>query len=560
MMLNWANWLLPAAMSAIAWTDRRKLMQAAGDVEAAQLALLRSIVAGNRETRFGRDHNFSSVTDWATFRQSVPIQTHASLEPYITEQIETAQTALVASPLVSLARTSGTTGPTKDIPMTAAGLDAVRDAQRQLALTLYRDTGFFDGKIMALFGSHVEGRLENGLAYGSSSGQANRNTSWLLQSKYAVPRAVAAIGDYDLKYYLYALFGMLEKNVTGIATANPSSICRLAEIANERREDLVADLAAADITRHGPLPTTALAEQISKACLDRPARVAELAAILKGDRDVRIEDLWPNLRAAAVWTGGSCAVALEKLRDSAPSGTRLVELGYRASEFIGSINIDAERNLCIPALHQTVFEFVERKTWEAGTADFTPMSKLQSGSNYYVFVTTTSGLYRYDINDVIQVTGIHGSCPAIGFLQKGRGVTSITGEKLYVHQAVEAVSSVRQRLGTALEFCLLLADEATASYTAYIEVVDPDSGLTTAFATELDSSLVNANIEYSEKRRSGRLRALQAVLVKPGTGEAIKRHAIAAGQRESQYKPPCLEYASKFGFDLDPWLVSGPSR
>ncbi len=560
MSLNWTNWLLPAAMTAIAWTNRRKLMQASRTVEASQLALLRSITASNRETRFGRDHNFSSITDWTTLRENVPVQTHASLEPYITEQIETAQTALVASPLVSLARTSGTTGPTKDIPMTAAGLEIVQDAQRLLALTLYRDTGFFDGRIMALFGSHVEGRLENGLAYGSSSGQANRNTSWLLQSKYVIPREITAISDYDLKYYLYVLFGMLEKNVTGIATANPSSICRLAEIANERREDLMADLTDGDISRHGPLPTPGFAGQFRKACEDCPARVNELVTLLTEAREVRIENLWPNLKAVAVWTGGSCAVALEKLKVNAPSGTRFVELGYRASEFIGSINIDAGRNICIPTLHHTVFEFVEQKTWEAGNADFTPMSKLEPGANYYVFVTTTSGLYRYDVNDVVHVTGTHGSCPSIDFLQKGKGVTSITGEKLYVHQALEAVSGTQGVLGTTLEFCLLLADEATATYTAYIEVIDPDPSLIETFATELDGALMKANIEYSEKRRSGRLKEPQVVLVNPGTGEAIKRHAIAAGQRESQYKPPCLEYASKFDFDLEPWLVPGASR
>ena len=64
---------------------------------------------------------------------------------------------------------------------------------------------------------------------------------------------------------------------------------------------------------------------------------------------------------------------------------------------------------------------------------------------YYIFFTTTSGLYRYDINDVIKVTGRYNQTPQIIFLRKGRGMTNITGEKLSVNQVIEAVQSRRAR-------------------------------------------------------------------------------------------------------------------
>lgn len=560
MKIDWSRRLLPAVMATIAWTNRRRLLRAARNVEATQLSLLQSILAANQGTRFGLDHGFSSISDWDSYRAKVPIQSFASLEPYIQRQIETRETALVAAPLVSLARTSGTTGPTKDIPMTAGGLANIKDAQRQLALTLFRKTRFFDGRILALFSPHVEGRLRNGLAYGASSGQANQNTPMLFRSKYVYPSEIATIGDYDLKYYLYSLFGILEKNVTGIATANPSSICRLAEIINERRSDLKADLQSGDISRHQLLPGTGLVERFSTLCRMQRSRVDEVLMLLDGDREIRISDLWPSLSAAAVWTGGSCTVALGRLRGLAGPQTKFVELGYRASEFIGSINIDAVRNLCLPALQHTVFEFVEQTLWEAGEAAFTPMSELRAGVNYYVFVTTSSGLYRYDINDVIRVSGHHHGCPTITFLQKGKGVTSITGEKLYAHQAMTAVADTQRCREAVLEFCLLLADEAAARYDVLIEAKALDHRSAAEFAGELDESLMKSNLEYSEKRRSGRLKEPRARLLKAGAGEAIKRHAIANGQRETQYKPLCLEYASKFDFQFGPWLQGEPVR
>jgi hypothetical protein len=554
MKRDWANLFLHPAMTLINRTNRRKLLEAVEDVESAQLKLLRSIMDGNRETGFGRDHNFSSIQDWQSYRNNVPIQNYASLEPYIRRQLETGELALVGSPVISLARTSGTTGPTKDIPMTAGGLEAVRDAQRQLALTLFRKTRFFDGKILALFSPHVEGRMKSGLAYGASSGQANRNTPFLFRSKYAYPDDIAAVRDYDLKYFLYALFGILEKNVTGIATANPSSICRLAEIINERREDLKSHLVSRDISRYPQLSTTNLTAQFHRTCRKKAMRVEELLRLLDGTGEIRLSDIWPHLGAAAVWTGGSCAVALERLKNIVPQHTKFVEIGYRASEFVGSVNIDADQNVCVPTVHHTLFEFVEQHIWESGKREFTAISDLQTGSNYYVFVTTSSGLYRYDINDIVQIGEHYHSCPSIQFLQKGKGVTSITGEKLYVHQVMTAVGNTQRNLGVKLDFCLLLADEATASYHALIETGRNGTEGANGFAEALDACLMETNIEYREKRGSGRLREPRAMVLKPGTGEAIKRHALTRGQRESQYKPPCLEYASKFDFDLDPWL------
>jgi hypothetical protein len=547
-------------MAVINWTNRRRLMSGARDVERSQLKLLNSIIVANRQTKFGRDHNFSSISDWHSFRKNIAIQTYASLEPYINAQVETGETTLVDSALVSLARTSGSTGPTKDIPMTKAGLENIKDAQRQLALTLYKKTGFFDGEILALFSPHVEGRLKNGLAYGSSSGQANRNTSMLFRSKFVYPAEITAIGDYDLKYYLFVLFGILEANVTGIATANPSSICRLAEIVNQRREELKTDLVNGDIRASKNISDNVLTEKFRKICVQRQGRVNEIVSLLDKPDEINLSDIWPNLSAAAVWTGGSCGLALEKLKKTVPAQTKFVELGYRASEFIGSTNIDAEHNLCLPTLQHTVFEFVEQSLWESECAEFTPMSKLEVGANYYVFVTTSCGLYRYDINDVVTVTGYYGACPSISFLQKGKGVTSITGEKLYLHQSLEAVTCTQSELGTELDFCILLANEAAARYDGLIELKNPGIGLAEKFATGLDRNLMKFNIEYSEKRASGRLKKPTILLLKPGAGEAVKRRAIVNGQREAQYKPPCLEYSSKFDFDFEPWLVGDQSK
>jgi hypothetical protein len=62
------------------------------------------------------------------------------------------------------------------------------------------------------------------------------------------------------------------------------------------------------------------------------------------------------------------------------------------------------------------------------------------GQSYFVFVTTVSGLYRYDMNDIIEVVGMYEQAPLIRFVQKGEVVISLTAEKLYEVQVIAAVA------------------------------------------------------------------------------------------------------------------------
>ena len=51
------------------------------------------------------------------------------------------------------------------------------------------------------------------------------------------------------------------------------------------------------------------------------------------------------------------------------------------------------------------------------------------------------------MNDLLEVTGWFRRAPLLRFLQKGKGVTSLTGEKLYEAQAIDAVRDSAARHG-----------------------------------------------------------------------------------------------------------------
>ena len=173
------------------------------------------------------------------------------------------------------------------------------------------------------------------------------------------------------------------------------------------------------------------------------------------------------------------------------------------------------------------------------------------------FVTTPAGLYRYFINDLVRVTGFLHRTPLLAFVQKGKGVTNITGEKLYEAQVLAAVRAAMMEIGCAARFVMMLADEEVRVYRLFVE---PDIGPkppACRLAHSVDAKLKKINLEYSSKRESCRLDALEAAWLAPEAGDAYKRFCVEQGQREGQFKTVALAYQRGFPFDFNAFVEGG---
>jgi len=517
-----------------------------------QHTLLMRILRQNMNTAFGRRHGFATIRTFDDYREHVPVQDFDDLKSLIDSQIAGA-CALTTSPPVYYARTSGTTGHSKFIPMTTDGLRQIKLARILLAISLWRNTDFFDGSIMGMASPAIEGRFENGIAYGSSSGSIHRSLPALLSRKFAVPPACFDIRDTEAKYQVYALAALARGDVTGIAAANPSSILKVTGIITAQAEVLLTALERRSTADLYPESWVVATEIIAAADKER---IRALLRALDTTATLPSELVWPRLSAIATWTGGSCGIALQRLRRDIPARVRVVEYGYAASEFMGAANIDADHNLCMPLLKEHVYEFVQRDDWEAGRRHFLRIEDLIYGQEYYVFVTTQSGLYRYNINDVVRAEPGIAACSALRFLQKGTGVTNITGEKLSEHQVIAAMSDVLAKLDVAVHGYMMLADEEAAAYALHIEFAEAD--LPSELGAMSDAALRALNGEYDDKRASGRLGPVQVRPLRAGVMEAIRAWRVSEGVREAQYKPVALDYARNWSGRLDS-LVLDPA-
>ena len=209
----------------------------------------------------------------------------------------------------------------------------------------------------------------------------------------------------------------------------------------------------------------------------------------------------------------------------------------------------------IPLLDLNYYEFIEKQDWDNGLTDTLKISQLEQGKLYYIIVTTSYGLYRYFMNDLVEVCGAYRNTPLIKFMQKGNGVTNITGEKLYESQLNEAIRNSSNELDLKINFHITLANVLQARYEIYLEPEEHHTINQYVIAHAIDKQLSDLNLEYSEKRKSGRLLAPAIYILSPGTAEEYKQFQVSRGQREGQYKLISLLDKSQFEFPIQDYFA-----
>lgn len=184
------------------------------------------------------------------------------------------------------------------------------------------------------------------------------------------------------------------------------------------------------------------------------------------------------------------------------------------------------------------FEFIPADEHDKPQPTVLGAHELQEGSDYFILLTTSAGLYRYDICDMVRCTGYMGEVPLIEFLNKGKHFSSITGEKLSESQVVAAVTGVLAELGLTVDHFTvapLMADRPR-----YVLVLEEGPGDDHELACRVDRALADLNWEYAGRRSSGRLLSLEVCRVPRGTWQAFRGERIAARGNLEEYKHPCL--------------------
>src|SRR5689334_8293094 len=144
---------------------------------ADQDALFKDLLGKGKTTEFGKDHHLETVSDYAGFKQAVPIRDYEAFKPYIDKIKEGKHNILWKGKPIYLAKTSGTTSGVKYIPITKDSISNHIDTARNALLCYMAETGntgFADGKMIFLSGSPELERVA-GIPTGRLSGIVNHH-------------------------------------------------------------------------------------------------------------------------------------------------------------------------------------------------------------------------------------------------------------------------------------------------------------------------------------------------------------------------------------------------
>lgn len=167
-----------------------------------QNEVLKNLISTAKNTAFGEDHNFKSISNFSDWKDAVPVRDYEELSNYI-ERAKIAELSVLWPGLPKyFCKTSGTTSGTKYIPLTQDSMPNHIGSARNALLNYIGETGnskFVDGKMIFLQGSPELGRLESGIPYGRLSGIVANHVPAYLQKNRLPSYQTNCIEDWETK-------------------------------------------------------------------------------------------------------------------------------------------------------------------------------------------------------------------------------------------------------------------------------------------------------------------------------------------------------------------------
>lgn len=526
------------------------------DSRATQQETLQRLLRLNVDSRFSRDFGLQPGLSPDEYRHRFPISKYERFEPYI-ERVKSGEASALLGPqnkLLMFALSSGTTSSSKFIPITQPFLNDYRRGWQVWGIrAIDEHPGLDQGDIFQISSHPNRFQTSAGIPCGNISGLVASMQSLLIRLIYALPREIVAVENPDAKYYAMIRLALADPLISWITTANPGTLIKLSSIMDTHKEQLVRDVFEGTLSSPYSISEDERKSLVCRRSKPNRGRARELERIIEQTGTLRPRDCWTNLKLLSIWTGGSAGAYLPAIRDLF-GDVPIRDHGLHASEGRMTIPFEDEVSHGILDVTSHFFEFIPEPEIESPNPVTLLAHELEEGQIYYLLMTTPSGLYRYDIHDVVKCVGFYGTTPQLEFLHKGAHISNVTGEKVAESQVVAAVRCAAEKLNFKLpQFTVVPVWNDPPGYRILLEESDslqPD--LSERFASLIDEELKSINCEYREKRETDRLGRLAVQSVPDGTWNQItNRRNNRIGSSPEQYKHPCLIPDLEFLNQLD---------
>ncbi len=414
-----------------------------------------NIIDTAKYTVFGQAHDFSSIVNYTDFKEHIPLQSYETLKPYIEQNRAGQQNLLWPSDIFWFAKSSGTTDKSKFIPVSTQTLEECHYNGGKDMIALYvmnhENSQLFTGKNLALGGSWKSHKIENHESfYGDVSAIIIQNLPFWAEFFRAPDTQIALMDNWEEK---------LEKIILSTGNENIVSIAGV------------------------PSWMLVLFKQL-----------------LQQKEKKSIHDVWPNLEV--YFYGGTSyephRTQFDKLMSN--KNINLVQL-YNASEGFFAIQDRSDADDMLLMLDYGIFyEFIAEDDFESEFPKTINLQDVQLNTIYAVVISTTSGLWRYQLGDTVQFTSLNPF--RIKIVGRTKHFINAFGEELMVHNADDAIKEACHKTNATInEYTVapVYISDTSGAHQWFIEFEKiPDN--IRFFQYVLDNTLKEKNSDYEAKR------------------------------------------------------------
>ena len=519
----------------------RHLRDVCGRAVSEQEALLKRLLQENKDTVYGRRYGFADIRGHTDYREKVPVTVFSDYDGYINRIINGDRDVLTSAPAVFFNVSSGSVGEQKYIPIVREDVDKHRlYAEEAIPGIVQNELPHDDPEELfgCIFnvGDVFMTTLADGRLCGVRSGiylQSAMAAGELDTSVYTAPPDIMFPREITDMLYPKVRYALANENVTAIHGVFVHRMAGLFGYIDRKFGAFIEDIRYGRVGE-GFRMSDSVRKQLSGRFAPDPERADYLASIAGKDLAYgMLLKIWRKLRYIRCINGGQFSV----YGDSASryvKGVPIHSYIYAASESgIGvspGMGLQGEYVL-LPDVCYT--EFIPDESGDE--TDTLTIGEIETGKRYEIIITTLSGLYRYRLGDVVEVTGRYGEAPVIRICYRRELVMNVADERMNASQLEPAVMLFEQRTGiSTLKYCFSgEMGDTLPRYVLYIEA--PLTGVTDA-GMILDECLCKFGVNYRNERIIGSLGVPDVKPLKPGSFEEYYSE-FRDGKRNDQLKP-----------------------
>ena len=420
-----------------------------------QEELLFSLIKTAENTQIGKKYDFSSVKNYTTFSERVPVSSYEDLEPLIELTRKGEQNVFWPSTIKWFAKSSGTTNAkSKFIPVSAEALENCHYKASKDLLCLFlnnnEDSQLFTGKSLRLGGSK-QLYEDNNTFFGDLSAILIDNMPIWAEFSSTPSSKISLMGDWETK---------------------------LPAIINETVNENVTSLAG--------VPSWML---------------VLLQKALETTGKSNLLEVWPN--AEVYFHGGvSFEPYKEQYKKLFPKDSFKYYEIYNASEgFFAIQDQNGSDELLLMLDYGIFYEFIPMDTFGTLNQRVIRLNQVELNKNYAVVITTNSGLWRYLIGDTIRFTSLNPY--RIKVTGRTKHHINVFGEELMVENTDTALAKTCKTFNCeVVDYTvapIFMKDKEKGAHEWIIEFKNAPEDIV-KFSQALDENIQAVNSDYEAKR------------------------------------------------------------